>query len=166
MWNAGARITDVAMIYSKWRYKIKNTNGRTTFYEPFSELVPEQEFAPNSVYHCIDYSLQYCTVVAKGQLFHCKEQVIFFFVLRKAKVWKIISSSEPILRMNFKHGFVFLSLRLEGNFKNWTFWSNQGLVVMSASSAKKEGSMAKAKLKQNAATGFVLLLLFIYGWYF
>lgn len=25
-------------------------------------------------------------VVAKGQLFHCKEQVVYFYVLRKVKV--------------------------------------------------------------------------------
>ena len=52
-------------------------------------------------------------VVAKGQLFHCKEQVVSFYVLRKVKVWKIIFPSEPIL--NFKQSLVFLSIRLEVN---------------------------------------------------
>ena len=65
-------------------------------------------------------------VVAKGQLFHCKEQVVYFYVLRKVKVWKIIFSSEPIL--NFEQSLVFLSIRLEVNFKNLTLILEQSWI--------------------------------------
>lgn len=65
-------------------------------------------------------------VVAKGQLFHCKEQVVYFYVLRKVKVWKIIFPSEPIL--NFKQSLVFLLIRLEVNFKNLTLILEQSCI--------------------------------------